>query len=332
MKKSFIGFLCLLATATSISSQEDDGAQIDDLQAEYKQFGVEIAESAKNIVAADGDLTYRLPNNTRPIRYDLWILTDVEKENFNFSGRVKITIRAIEMTDFVTLQYRETIIDSVTLVEGESRTQLNATKEEPLEYEFLRIDLPRSMAINEIFDIEIIYHGELHWAYQNGFYKANYTDTESGNLVWYATTKFEPHHARHLFPCYDEPQIRAPIILSVQHDKNYTTYANMPLESLTQVPATDYVISRFQESPPMQTYLLAFLTSKFEYVSNNASDVEQRIFAKPQSIIDGEADYAAEISDALLKKLEELLNVHYPLPKLDHAAITQFPSGAVIFS
>lgn len=331
MKKSFIGFLCLIATATSISSHEDDGAQIDDLQVEYKQFGGEIAESAENNMAADGDLTYRLPNNTRPIRYDLWILTDVEKEIFNFSGRVKITIRAIEMTDFVTLQYRETIIDSVDLLEDGNRTQLNFTKEIPLEYEFLKIDLPRMMSINETFDIEIIYHGELHWAYENGFYKANYTDTETGNLVWYATTKFEPHHARHLFPCYDEPQIRAPITLSVQHDKSYKTFANMPLESETEVLATDYVISRFRESPPMQTYLLAFLTSAFQFVSNNATDVEQRIFAKPQSIIDGEADYAAGISDALLKKLEELLNVRYPLPKLDHAAITQFPSGAVNF-
>lgn len=323
--KSFITLLFLAATATSISSQEND-----DLQAEYKQFSREIVESAKKIIIeADGDLTYRLPNNTRPLKYDLWVLTDVEKEIFNFSGRVKITIGAIEMTDFVTLQYRETEIDSVDLLDGENRIKLNFTKELPLEYEFLRIELPKVMSINETFDIEIDYHGELHWAYENGFYKANYTDTSSGNLVWYATTKFEPHHARHLFPCYDEPQIRAPITLSVQHHESYKTYSNMPLESESRVLDTDYVISHFQESPPMQTYLLAFLTSAFLFVSNNSTDIEQRIFAKPQSIIDGEANYAARISEAILKKFEELFNVPYPLPKLDHAAITQFPSGAV---
>lgn len=326
MKKVLIGFY-LIAFVKLISAQSDDA--IEDLQAEYKGFDDEIIKSPQNIVTTDEGLTYRLPNNTRPVRYDLWIKTDVEKENFTFYGHVKITIKAIEETNFVTLQYRETNFDSVELVEGQTRTSLNFTKELPLEYEFLRIDLPRSMAINETFDIEIFYHGELHWAYENGFYKANYTDTESGNLIWYATTKFEPHHARHLFPCYDEPQIRAPITLSVQHDKSYKTYANMPLENLIEVPATDYVISRFQETPPMQTYLLAFLTSAFLYVSNNATDVEQRIFAKPQSIIDGEGNYAAEISDAILKKLEELFNMKYPLPKLDHAAITQFPSGAV---
>lgn len=329
MRRSFIGFLFLVATVTSILSQENDEAQIDDLQAEYKQFGEEIAESAKNIIETDGELTYRLPNNTRPLRYDLWVLTDVEKENFNFSGRVKISIRAIEMTDYVILQYRETTIDSVHLIESDNRTALGFTYELPYEYEFLKIYLPKSMAVNETFDIEIEYHGELHWAYQNGFYKANYTDTSTGNLTWYATTKFEPHHARHLFPCYDEPQIRAPIILSVQHDKQYKTYSNMPLHNETSVAGTDYVISRFQESPSMQTYLLAFLTSAFLFESNNSTEIEQRIFAKPQSILDGEADYAARISEPILKKFEELLNVRYPLPKLDHAAITQFPSGAV---
>lgn len=104
----------------------------------------------------------------------------------------------------------------------------------------------------------------------------------------------------------------------------------MPRINETEVPATNYVISYFQESPPMQTYLLAFLTSAFKFVSNNATDIEQRIFAKPQSIIDGEADYSARICGPILYKLVEILNVSYPLPKLDHAAITQFPSGAVI--
>lgn len=147
--------------------------------------------------------------------------------------------------------------------------------------------------------------------------------------IWYATTKFEPHHARHLMPCYDEPAIRAAIGLQVQHDKSYNTYANMPLKNRTAVDGSDYVISEFHDTPPMQTYLLAFLVSAFKYVSNNATDIEQRIFAKPQSIDDGEGDYAASISDAILKKFEELLDVKYPLPKLDHAAITQFPSGAM---
>jgi aminopeptidase N len=335
--KNLIWILFIVTTVTSMPNDiivVDGGTEGDPgqgLQAEYKQFdGGKIAEQGEKVMAADDSLTYRLPNNTRPIRYDLWVMTDVEKEVFNFTGRVTITIRAEVETDYVIVQYRETDIVTVFLLEGASRRDLGWGYEVPYEYEFLKIILPRLMNVNETFVIEINYKGDLHWAYEAGFYKANYTDTVSGDTVWYATTKFEPHHARHLFPCYDEPQIRAPIALSVQHDTSLKTYANMPLKNETQVPGTSYVISYFEESPPMQTYLLAFLTSAFLYTPNNAIHVPQRIFAKPQSIIDGEGDYSARICGDILYKLEELLNVSYPLPKLDHAAITQFPSGAVI--
>lgn len=329
MWKNFIGFLFIITTVSSQFANMVD-KETGDLQVEYKEFdGQKSDESAKRIMADDVELTYRLPNNTRPIKYDLWVLTDVEKGISNFTGRVNIKILAVEETDYVILQYRETKIDTVELLEGDVRTTINATYELPLEYEFLKIHLPRMMEGNETFEIEINYHGQLHYAYENGFYRANYTDEFTQELVWYATTKFEPHHARHLFPCYDEPQIRAPITLSVQHDKSYKTFANMPRINETVVD-TDYVISYFQESPPMQTYLLAFLTSAFDHVSNGAEDIEQRIFAKPQSIREGAADYSARICGSILYKLEEILNVSYPLPKLDHAAITQFPSGAVI--
>lgn len=321
-------FIWILFIVTTVTAQFNDNPEEDD--AEYKQSdGDKIAVRAEKVMADDETLTYRLPNNTRPIRYDLWVLTDVEKEIFNFTGRVTITIRAEVETDYVVVQYRETVIERVFLLEGASRTELGWTYELPYDYEFLKIYLPKSMNVSETFVIEINYRGDLHWAYQAGFYKANYTDTVSGNLTWYATTKFEPHHARHLFPCYDEPQIRAPIALSVQHDKSLKTYANMPRRNETQVPGTDYVISYFEETPPMQTYLLAFLTSAFLYTPNNDIQVPQRIFAKPQSIIDGEGDYSARICGDILYKFVELLNVSYPLPKLDHAAITQFPSGAV---
>jgi aminopeptidase N len=339
--KSLILILYLVATVTSmpndviVDGSEEEGDLMQELQAEYKQFdGGKVAEQAEKVMTDDDSLTYRLPNNTRPVRYDLWVMTDVEKEIFNFTGRVTITIRAEVETDYVVVQYRETDIKSVYLLEGGNRRELNGSKQLPYEYEFFKIQLPQMMSLNETFVIEINYGGQLHWAYEAGFYKANYTDTDSGDLVWYATTKFEPHHARHLFPCYDEPQIRAPIALSVQHDNSLETYANMPLKSRNEVPATNYVISEFEESPPMQTYLLAFLTSKFLYTPNNDVRLPQRIFAKPQSIIDGEAEYSARICGDILYKLEELLNVSYPLSKLDHAAITQFPSGAVniIFS
>lgn len=316
----------------------------DELAAEFKEFAFKNGEIVveeedeqqqvkHKILDEDGYVTYRLPNNTRPVRYDLWVQTDVEKEIFNFTGQVKIRIRAEEDTDYVTLNIRETVIDVINLINAETNeiisTALTSERLDPVDREFLKIHLPSAVNRGDEFILDISYHGELHVASDNGFYRASYEDQTTHELVYYATTKFEPHHARHLMPCYDEPQIRAPIGLQVKHDKSYHTFSNMPLENRTEVVGSDYVISKFQDTPSMQTYLLAFLISAFKYKSNDAEDIEQRIFAKPQSIDDGSADYAASISDDILKKFEQILKVPYMLPKLDHAAITEFPSGAM---
>jgi hypothetical protein len=53
--------------------------------------------------------TYRLPNDSIPLKYDLWLETDVgtPDEKFNFSGKVKITIEIINATDVITLHFRK---------------------------------------------------------------------------------------------------------------------------------------------------------------------------------------------------------------------------------
>jgi aminopeptidase N len=103
----------------------------------------------------------------------------------------------------------------------------------------------------------------------------------------------------------------------------------MPLIDTIPVEGTDYVISKFNDTPPMQTYLLAFLISPFDFVSNNDPEIPQRIFAKPTSIANGDADFALSIADPIIKKLVNHFGVNYTLPKLDHAAITQFAAGAM---
>jgi aminopeptidase N len=334
-----------LVSAISASPVQDTQKSFNfqaDEPVELKQFafknGVIVQEEVKRLNDDDDDedyVTYRLPNNTRPVHYDLWVKTDVEKQDYAFSGRVKIQIRAAESTDYVTLNYRETVIDQIDLLNtatGEVNTSALVFEFLlPMDREFVKIFLPFSVSEGTEFTLDIIYHGQLHVADDSGFYRASYEDQDTGELVWYATTKFEPHHARHLMPCYDEPQIRAPIGLEVQHDKSYHTYSNMPLAYRTEVADTDYVISKFDDTPSMQTYLLAFLVSVFDFKSNKADDIEieQRIFAKPQSIADGSADYAASIANDILKQLEVTFGVEYMLPKLDHAAITEFPSGAM---
>ncbi|XP_070502297.1 aminopeptidase N-like isoform X2 [Chironomus tepperi] len=308
--------------------KSDDSLSENKSRAEEKNWKINSGHYRKKSIKNDESTTYRLPNDTLPIRYDIYLKTDVDKSNFDFDGRVKIDIRAVEQTNTITLQYRHITISKVSL--------LNISTDEVLAdelnfdyvmvYEFLKIELPHTLQPNDTIRLDITYNGTLQ-TNNAGFYRASYT--MNGETVYYGVTQFESTDARHAFPCYDEPAIRAPMALQIQHDKSYSAYSNMPLIDTIPVEETDYVISKFDVTPPVQTYLLAFLVSPFDFVSNNDSVIPQRIFAKPTSIANGDADFALSIADPIIKKFVNHFGVNYTLPKLDHAAITQFAAGAM---
>lgn len=273
---------------------------------------------------------YRLPNDTIPINYDLWLKTDVDKNIFTFDGHVKIHVKIVEETSSVTLHIRQLEIDNIDIVAITGEVlQDKASFGFFDQFEFLVIALPRAMLPDEEIIVDITYHGTLRED-GSGFYRAKYTDEETGEIVSFATTQFEMTDARHAMPCYDEPGIRATTKLSIQHGKRYHAISNMPVASLVEIEGTDDVTTTFEETIKMQSYLLAFIISDFKYVSNHNEKTEQRVYAQPSLIEQGHGDFAVGVVDAVLRKLEEHYGMEYPLPKMDHAAITDYIWGAMV--
>jgi aminopeptidase N len=280
----------------------------------------------------DFEDTYRLPNNSLPLSYDLWLETHVgaEDEDYEFQGKVKIAIEITNSTDVITLHYRKiniTKVDQLDFADSTTKVKENLELSYDIVKEFLRIKLDKIHTGGEKIVLDIIYNGELRYD-DSGFYRSKYQDVNN-KTIWYATTQFEMTDARHCMPCYDEPGIRAPISLKIHHSSKYNAISNTPILSRVASGKTGYDLTTFETTPKMQTYLLAFLISDFDYKSNNNTRVEQRVYATPQAIKDGEADFAVGVVDSILKGLESHLGIDYPLKKMDHAAITDFRFGAM---
>lgn len=46
----------------------------------------------------------------------------------------------------------------------------------------------------------------------------------------YATTQFQPYHARKAFPCFDEPQFKSRFVISITRDDTLRpSYSNMAI-------------------------------------------------------------------------------------------------------
>lgn len=144
-------------------------------------------------------LSFRLPNNTVPIHYDVSLLTDIHLGNFDFFGTVTIDIRVVEATETITVHYRQSTISSIDLLNLNGQIiESNVDYEQIEEVEFLVIK-PRTalLELNQ-YKVVIRYRALLRTD-DYGFYRASYFN-EEGKRIWLATTQFQATDARHAFP------------------------------------------------------------------------------------------------------------------------------------
>lgn len=273
---------------------------------------------------------YRLPNTTSPLRYDIELTTHVHDHGstnqFDFEGKVTILLRVDETNvQNITLHHRQITVTHVRLTDSVNAVIVNDDSSFATDatFEFLTIQAPSVLGIGN-YSLEIEYRGTLR-SDNGGFYRSSYTDA-TGYTRWIATTQFESTDARHAFPCYDEPGTRAPIGLKLTHGNTYHAISNMPIKS-TNAKNENYTTTEFEDTPSMQTYLLAFVVSDFGNKWDNENN--QSVYARPTSIQNGDLDFALEAGVKIIRALQDYLQVSYSLPKLDQIGIPDFAAGAM---
>lgn len=128
---------------------------------------------------------------------------------------------------------------------------------------------------------------------------------------------------------YDEPAKRSAYSIEIRHHSSYHAISNMPEASRTVESDQNYVVTKFEVIPSIQSYLIAFIISDFNFVQDAAGSVNQRVYAKPQSLSDGHGKLALEVSRPILEGFENYLGINYSLPKMDQAAMPDFDAGDI---
>ncbi|XP_022165263.1 aminopeptidase N-like [Myzus persicae] len=265
---------------------------------------------------------FRLPEDTRPLSYDLWFAPNIS--NSSFEGRAKIVVEIIKPdTDKVTLNFNGLSVTSVLVTDVTNPklprdmvvTGINyLTKNEQFE-----IRLQRIVPINKQLLLTMNYTGRIRDD-MIGLYKSSYV--EDGVTKWLAVTQFEARSARMAFPCYDEPMYKAKFNISVVKQKNQTALSNMPIVRTEEGPENTTV--NFSETPLMSTYLAAIYVGQFVPNQNDS-----KITIYTHETVKDQTEYVATEAPKHLKALEEYTGINYMLPKMDLLAIPDFRAGAM---
>lgn len=161
--------------------------------------------------------TYRLPNNTRPALYEVHLRTWIHAENFTFDGRVEIFIIALETSSNIVLHHRQLNITSFELRDLSDGEILPASMSYDPVREFLAFNvITDGLEAGNRYLLQINFTGTLR-SDEAGFYRSSYLN-DDGDRIWLATTQFEATDARHAFPCFDEPALKARFTISITHD------------------------------------------------------------------------------------------------------------------
>lgn len=85
-------------------------------------------------------------------------------------------------------------------------------------------------------------------------------------------------------------------------------------------------ITEFKQTPPMSTYLIAFVVSDFKHKQNsNESSFPHRVFGNTNDF--ETAEFAVPESEKILNAIGDYLSVPFSLPKMDQVAIPDFAAG-----
>ena len=151
-----------------------------------------------------------------------------------------------------------------------------------------------------------------------------YVDPED-QRVYLAATMFLDG-ARRVFACFDQPDLKAPVTLSVTAPPEWVVAANGPLAE----PAADGRW-KFAQTVPLATYFVSLIAGPYHVRTDEHDGIPLAIYARQglARYLDAEAEELFEVTKQCLDRYAELFEIRYPFAHYGQAFVPEFNAGAM---
>jgi aminopeptidase N len=160
---------------------------------------------------------------------------------------------------------------------------------------------------------------------------------DPGDDEVYLWMSFEPDEARHVWACFDQPDLKAPHAFTVTAPSAWTVVSNSPADSAEE--AGDARVWHFADTPPLSTYNPVVLAGPLHEVRREVDGHDLGLFARRSlaDVLDSHADELFELTGQGLEFFGRVFDLPFPQHKYDQVFLPEFGGamenwGAVAWS
>ena len=149
----------------------------------------------------------------------------------------------------------------------------------------------------------------------------------------YLYTLLVPSDANLLFPCFDQPDLKARVTLAITAPSRWSVLANGAAERIDTMPTG--VRHSFAATQPISTYLIAFAAGPYtklrreSSIASGAAPVPMQLWLRTSRLKEVEADSLFAMNAQALRWLGDWFGVRYPFGKYDFLLAPAFPFGGM---
>ncbi|XP_040019412.2 aminopeptidase N-like [Gasterosteus aculeatus] len=292
---------------------------------------------------------FRLPRDLIPQSYEIFLQPDfytkiIEVVNVTspnqtmlFTGNSTVSFHCVQGTRAIYLHSDGLAISEPVVVNknNSKKVAVSSTKNHEYPSNFLEIQLDEALEQGVTYSLFLAFEGDIRQSpyamfaskYAEG--APAYVGDQDGERFLVATI-LEPTYARKVFPCFDEPDLKAVFHVTIVHRSETQALGNAEVKESNGID-DDWKVTYFHPTPKMSTYLFAFVVS--EFTSTEPSAPSDRVgietYARPNATRAGHAQYATDVAAKILQFYESHFKMNYQQQKLTQIALPDLRAEAM---
>lgn len=254
------------------------------------------------------------------VAYALWFGLDESHEDYQGRAVIRFEVRSRgrELSQPLALDFVGGTLHSLTI----NGVHIDPLMGDPTRYDGHRIWLKPKELLSGLNRVEISF-SHLYSRDGNGLHR--FKDPVDNNVYLYSN--FEPFLAHRMFPCFDQPDLKASFELTVEAPEEWEVISATQERDVTKVDGRKSW--QFPPSPLFSTYVFSVHAGPYAVWKADAEGIPLRLFARQslRSYVDSKEWF--EITRQGLGFYSENFGYPYPYSKYDQVLVPEFNEGAM---